>query len=68
MKGKSKQTDQDRRDFIKKSTIVGAGVVAASTVSAEVLADTPLTSSESEMQKGYQVTPHVIDYYKSADI
>jgi hypothetical protein len=44
--------NKQRRDFIKKSTIVGAGVA----------------STEKPGQQGYQLTQHVLDYYKSADI
>ena len=68
MKAKSQQTDQDRRDFIKKSTLVGAGVVASSVASVEAVAAVSSDAAEKPAQKGYQLTSHVLEYYKSADI
>ena len=60
--------DQNRREFLKKSTIVGAGVVATSTVPAAALANVADNAPDTKQQKGYQVTQHVVDYYKSAAI
>jgi hypothetical protein len=61
--------DQQRREFVKKSTLLGVGVAAAAalpeTASANVVSEEKPTSAE---QKGYQVTQHVLDYYKSASI
>lgn len=59
---------QQRRDFIKKSTLVGAGVAAGAMTSTALIADVSPTSSEKSEQKGYQLTQHVLDYYKSADV
>lgn len=60
--------DQNRREFLKKSTLVGAGVVATTTVPAAALADVAVQAPDTEQQKGYHVTQHIIDYYKSAAI
>ncbi len=68
MKNKSQPSDQERREFIKKSTLVGAGVAATAMTSTAVIADAGDTATEKPGQKGYQLTPHVLDYYKSADI
>lgn len=62
------QHDQKRREFLKKSTLVGAGVVATTTVPAAALADVADPTPDKEQQKGYHVTQHIIDYYKSAAI
>lgn len=62
------QHNQNRRDFLKKSSIVGAGVVVTTTVPAAALANAADQAPEIEQQKGYHVTQHVIDYYKSATI
>ena len=67
MKNKSQPKDQQRREFIKKSAIVGAGVAATAVASTSVIADVPTTAGKPE-QKGYQLSQHVLDYYKSADI
>jgi hypothetical protein len=68
VKNKSQPKDQQRREFIKKSAIVGAGVAATAVASTSAIADVPATSSEKPEQKGYQLSQHVLDYYKSADI
>ena len=68
MKNKSQPKDQQRREFIRKSAIVGAGVAATAVASTSVIADAGATSAEKPEQKGYQLSQHVLDYYKSADI
>jgi hypothetical protein len=59
---------QHRRDFIKKSTMVGVGVAASAMTGTSAIADVSTTSSENPEQKGYQLSRHVLDYYKSADV
>ena len=72
MKSKSQPaneaSNQQRRDFIKKSTLVGAGVAATAMTSTTVIADVSTPGSDKPEQKGYQLSQHVLDYYKSADI
>ena len=68
MKNKRKPRDQERREFIKKSTLVGAGVAATSLASTRAIAEVSGESTEKPEQKGYQLTQHVLDYYKSADV
>lgn len=68
MKNKSQLKDQERRAFIKKSTLVGAGVVATTLASTSAIAGISGDTAEEPGQKGYQLTQHVLDYYKSADI
>jgi len=65
---KSQLKSQERREFIKKSTLVGAGVAATSLASTAAIADVGGDSPEKPEQKGYQLTQHVLDYYKSAGI
>ena len=60
--------NKQRREFIKKSTIVGAGVAATAVASTSAIAGGVTTSTEKPGQQGYQLTQHVLDYYKSADI
>ena len=60
--------DQQRRDFVKKSTLVGVGVVAGSALPGAAIAEDATEKPATKEQKGYQVTQHVIDYYKSAAI
>jgi hypothetical protein len=61
-------SNQQRRDFIKKSTIVGVGVAASAMASTAAIANVSTSGSEKPEQKGYQLSQHVLDYYKSADI
>lgn len=59
--------DQQRREFVKKSTLVGVGVVASAALPGAAVASTSdQPVAESKQQKGYQLTQHVIEYYKSA--
>ncbi len=68
MKNKNQPKDQQRREFIKKSAIVGAGVTATAVASTSAIADVGATGADKPEQKGYQLSQHVLDYYKSADI
>jgi hypothetical protein len=68
VKNKSQLKDQERRAFIKKSTLVGAGVAATTMASTSAIAGISGDTAEEPGQKGYQLTQHVLDYYKSADI
>ena len=61
-------SNQQRRDFIKKSTLVGAGVAASAMTSTAAIANVSPTSPDKPEHKGYQLTQHVLDYYKSADV
>jgi len=60
--------NQHRRDFIKKSTIVGVGVAASAMTGTSAIADVSTASSTNPEQKGYRLSQHVLDYYKSADV
>ena len=68
MERKRQPKNQGRREFIKKSTLVGAGVAATALASTGAIADVGGEIEEQPGQKGYQLTQHVLDYYKSADI
>ncbi len=58
----------DRRGFLKAAAgaAVGAGAMASQTVSAapEPIEEKDTAGKESE--KGYRLTQHILDYYKSA--
>ena len=68
MKSKSDgiRLDSERREFIKKSTLVGVSVIASSVIPAAAIASVNENQTNANEQKGYQLTQHVIDYYKSA--
>jgi uncharacterized transporter YbjL len=60
--------NQHRREFIKTTTLLGAGVAAGAITSTAALADVDTTGDVTPEQKGYQLSRHVLDYYKSADV
>lgn len=60
--------DQDRREFLKKTTLAGAGVAATTLVSTRAIAAVGEEPEAKPAQKGYQLSEHILDYYKSADI
>lgn len=66
MKKTKKELDKSKRDFIKKSALAGAGVVASTVVSGEAVAAVSADDKETRQDKGYQLTPHILEYYKSA--
>ncbi len=66
MKKTGKKLDKNRRDFIKKSTLVGAGVAASTLAANEAVATVNSDDSQIQENKGYQLTDHVLEYYKSA--
>lgn len=68
MKTKSQLKDQERRAFIKKTTLAGAAVAATTIASTSAIAQVGGETTEKPGQKGYQLTAHVLDYYKSAGI
>lgn len=68
MKNKIQPKNQQRRAFIKKTTIAGAAVAATTMASTSAIAQVSSETTEKPVQKGYQLTSHVLDYYKSAGI
>ena len=68
MNKKTQPKDQERREFIKKTTLVGAGVAASTIASTGAVAQVSSDTADPPRKKGYQLTQHVLDYYKSAGI
>jgi hypothetical protein len=66
VKKKMKDLDMNRRAFVKNSTLAGAGIVAGTALPGAAFASATEENVEPSKQKGYQLTQHVIDYYKSA--
>ena len=58
--------NKTRREFIKNSTLVGAGVAATAVLPGTAIAGNTFEKAEDKKQKGYQLTEHVLEYYKSA--
>lgn len=66
MKNQKTDLNHNRRDFVKKTAIATVGVTAATVLPGTALASEAVPQQEPKQQKGYQVTQHVVDYYKSA--
>ena len=66
MKKIKKDLDKQRREFIRNSTLIGAGVAAVAVAPGAAAVGVTSEKSEDKKQKGYQLTPHVLEYYKSA--
>jgi hypothetical protein len=67
MKQKDKQTSESRRAFLRGTVATGAGAAVAATVPGVAVAATSDTSPEPDTkQKGYRLTQHILDYYKTA--
>lgn len=66
------ETPTSRRAFLRRSLISGAGaaaVVAAAgtaSVASETLRESATTGQSS--RKGYRLTPHILDYYRTAGL
>ena len=60
------QPDQQRREFVKTSALAGACLAAGVALPGAAAASVDVEEAEQNKQKGYQLTQHVIDYYKAA--
>lgn len=57
--------DKSRRKFMQSSTAAGVGIVVAAALPGETLAaGTKQTDAQPE-GRGYRLTNHILDYYKT---
>lgn len=67
MNSDNKPLDGGRRRFLSGAAAAGVGTAVAAVVPAgSALAGTEQPHDEAGSGKGYQLTQHVIDYYKTA--
>lgn len=67
MKQKDKHTNLSRRIFLRGTVLTGAGAAVATAVPGVAVASATDTGSEPDSkQKGYRLTQHITDYYKTA--
>ncbi len=66
MKKTKNDLNKKRREFIKNSTLVGAGIAATAVIPGAVSASSTIEKPEDKKQSGYQLTEHILEYYKSA--
>lgn len=58
--------DTHRREFIRLSTLAGVGIAASTVLPGAAIANVGDDKSTAKQHQGYQLTRHVIEYYKSA--
>ena len=63
---KTQPESNARRGFLKATASIGAGAAATTLLPSAVLASESEAKDRGTAKRGYQVTEHVIDYYKSA--
>jgi hypothetical protein len=66
MKSDYKPVDGERRRFLSGAAAAGVGSVVAAAVPGSALAGAEQQPDEAGSGKGYQLSQHVLDYYKSA--
>ena len=67
MNVKDKQTNLSRRVFLRGMVLSSAGAAVATAVPGVAVASASEPLSEPpDKQKGYRLTPHILDYYKTA--
>ena len=57
--------DDSRRKFLCGSAAAGLGVAVAAAVPGAAAADAVEQSSDDSGEKGYRLTQHIVDYYKT---
>jgi len=57
-----------RRGFLKTGATIGAGAAASALLPGTAIAEVEAPQEAAGKKKGYQVTDHVLDYYKSAKL
>jgi TctA family transporter len=67
MKQNDKQTSQSRRTFLRGTVLTSAGAAVATAVPGIAAASVAEAGSEADgKKKGYRLTRHIADYYKTA--
>lgn len=67
MKQNDKQANLSRRTFLRGTVLTSAGAAVAAAVPGVAIASAAETESEpGSKQKGYRLTQHIVDYYKTA--
>ncbi|AKH20486.1 twin-arginine translocation signal domain-containing protein [Sedimenticola thiotaurini] len=62
----NRNPDADRRRFIKDSLVTGVGIATATVLPGTLMAaGQDGSAGEPKAQKGYHLTPHIIEYYKT---
>ena len=65
-KSKTKRARKDRREFLKGMAVAGGAVTVAAAVPQAVAGAAQTPDLKAPGGKGYHVTQHILDYYKTA--
>ena len=66
MKRDDDQKENSRRAFLRKTAAAGAGAAAAVALPGVAVAAETDAPQQSSGNKGYRLTRHIVDYYKTA--
>ncbi len=67
MKHINKHPNLSRRTFLRGTVLTSAGAAMATTIPGVAVASVTETESEPDSKhKGYHLTQHIVDYYKTA--
>jgi hypothetical protein len=66
MTDKTPDLNEQRRDFLRGTSVAGVGAALALNGVSTVSADSQMPSATSPKDEGYRLTQHILDYYKSA--
>jgi len=64
MKNRQKPQSEARRSFLRKAATSGGGAAVVTVLPGAALA-APEAPEQSDADKGYRLSRHVLDYYKS---
>lgn len=61
---------ENRRDFLQKSLMIGVGITSVAAIPVQVVASIEVAPELKPKKKkdGYQLSKHISDYYKSAQL
>ena len=60
------QKENSRRAFLRQTAAMGAGATAVVALPGVVVASEAEERQQSSEKKGYRLTRHIVDYYKTA--
>ncbi len=66
MKNRQQPQSEARRSFLRKAAATGGGAAVVTALPGMAVASAPEEAEQPETSKGYSLTQHVLDYYKSA--
>ena len=66
MKRDDDQKQNSRREFLRSTAAAGAGAAAAVTLPGVAVAAVSEAEQQPADRKGYRLTRHIVDYYKTA--